>query len=366
MTNKTRIHFSELIKSQKNKIFLMVGAYTLIFTLLLVLFCSSLIMDNRNANRNWISDLEGNPEQNAKAAELSKNAQEVTVGTYVENLRKMDLKNSIYQIEIMVWFDWEGDPELNPADDFRIYKGTINKKEVLDERYEDGKNYQLVSVDVTISKNYHTRRFPLESHQFKYYIECNEPIEEVVFVADKENSGFNEHLTITGFEFKRFGMNTTSYTYDSTHGDPHATDTQTTSEVVAAFEIDRADFGLYLKCFIALYATLIWILISLFVCTYHHVDPLSMVPGALFGAVGNIVIGTNLLPDSTGAGLLEYGNIYGVLMILAATAAIISINRVRGLQDARYSKYYGRFLFYVITAFVIIGEILLPVFARLG
>lgn len=179
----------------------------------------------------------------------------------------------------------------------------------------------------------------------------------------EKNSGFNEHLTITGFKFLRAGIGNMAYEYDSTHGDPELTETTMTSEVVSAFEIKRVDFGLYFKCFIALYATLIWVMISLYICTYHHVDPLGMLPAALFGAVGNIVIGTNLLPDSTSTGLLEYGNIWGAVMILAATFAVISINRVRELKDEAYAKYYGRFLFYLICGFMIVGEILLPVIA---
>lgn len=363
MAENERIRFKDLRKEQKNRIYLMIGSFTLIFLILLVYFCTSLFLDVRKNNKDWFENLTISSEETAEIEELSKDAQEVTVGTYVENLRRMDFKNYDYRLDIMIWFNWEGDSELNPAENFRIYKGIINDISIIDERYEDGVNYQLVSLDVSISKDYHTKRFPLESHQFRYYIESNSPIEEVLFVADRTNSGFNEGLSITGFKYKRFGITEKAYTYQSTHGDPHAKDTQTTSEVMAAFEINRTDFGLYLKCFIALYATMIWMLISLFVCTYHHVDPLSMIPGALFGAVGNIIIGTNLLPDSSGAGLLEYANIYGVIMILFATGAIISINRVRELQDERYSKYYGRFLFYLITAFAIIGEIIIPLFA---
>lgn len=366
-TKEERIKFKNLNKDQKHRIFMMLAGNTIVFVLLLVYFCSVLLMDGVNLNRNWYDDLKDAPEQAEQAEKLSKHAKVVKVGTYVDNLRRVDLKNSEFRMEILIWFDWEGDPDLDPANNFRIYKGSENSKTIVEEVHKkDGKNYQLVSMDVTVSKHYHTKRFPLESHQFKYYIESNDPIQDVKFESDHANSCFNENLSLTGYDFIRFAVGETSYTYDSTHGNPRLTNSETTSEVVAAFEIKRSDFGLYLKCFIALYATLIWMLISLYICTYHHVDPLSMIPAALFGAVGNIVIGTNLLPDASGSGLLEFGNIWGAVMILAATIAIISINRVRKLQDNRYSQYYGRFLFYLIAAFALVGEILLPLFAYLS
>lgn len=358
---KDHIEFRNLNKQQKNRIYKMIGTYTLVFILVLTYFCAVLVSENNDNEKNWSAELTMDSETQQMADELSVDAQKVTVGTYVDNLRNIDIKNSEYRVNLLIWFDWEGDPDLDPASHFRIYKGAVNDKFIMEEIHDGKTNYQLVSINVTISKNYHTKRFPLESHQFRFYVESTRPIQEVVFQADEKNSGFNEHLTITGFKFIRSGIGNTAYNYDSTHGDPRLVDTEMSSEVVSAFEIKRVDFGLYFKCFVALYATLIWVMISLYICTYHHVDPLGMLPGALFGAVGNIVIGTNLLPEATSTGLLEYGNIWGALMILAATFAIISINRVRKLKDAEYSQLYGRFLFYLICGFMILGEVLLPV-----
>ncbi len=366
MPDRKRIYFKDLNAEQKKRIFRMVGSFAVIFTLVLTYFCSVLIIESADQNYRWVKDLTDTPEQAQKAKKLSKHAQKVKVGTYVENIRRIDMKNSEYRVEILVWFDWKGDPDLDPANNFRIYKGSVNSKEMMEDMHNGDTNYQLVSMDVTVSKNFDVKRFPLGTHQLRFYVESDDPIQEVRYVSDQKNSGINENLTITGFDLKRFAVGDVTYEYNSTHGNPTVKDKEMTSEVVTAMEIKRSDFGLYLKCFIALYATLVWIMISLYICTYHHVDPLGMIPGALFGAVGNIIVGTNLLPDAETAGLVEFGNIWGAIMIIAATIAIISINRVRKLQDNDYSQYYGRFLFYIILAFMLLGEILLPVIAYWG
>ena len=356
--------YRELDRAKKNKILRMVAVY-LIVGLSIMLYCGTMLYQNRaGALGNWEGHLSDTPEVMAIAIERQKDATPVTVGTYVENLREVNLKDSFYRVEFQVWFLWDGNEDIDPANNFRVYKGLVNNKEIIKETHENGKNYQLVSMDVSVSKNFELMRFPLDSHQMRYYVESTHPIEKVVFVPDYENSGINRNLTITGYEFLRHDIGSTSYLYDSTHGDPEIENQEMNSEIVTAFEISRSGFGLYLKCFIALVGTLTWTLIALFICTYHRVDPLGMMPGALFGTVGNIMIGASLLPDALGMGLLEYVNMWGVLAILGTTVAIININRIRNKQeDKEYAHYYGKVVFGLILGFTIAGNILFPALA---
>ena len=356
--------YRDLDDVRKRKLLFAVISYLMI-GLIALSYCSIMLFaEKADAVDTWDAHLSDPPEIAAMASERQKTATPVSVGTYIENLREVNLKASIYRVEFQVWFMWEGDETLDPANHFRVYKGLINNKTIIKETHEGGKNYQLVSMDVSVSKNFETKRFPLDSHQLRFYVESTRPIEEVVFVVDKENSGINRNLTIVGYEFSRHDIGSTSFLYDSNHGDPDIKEHEMNSEIVTAFEINRSGFGLYLKCFVALVGTLTWTLIALFVCTYHHVDPLGMMPGALFGTVGNIMVGASLLPDALEMGLLEYVNIWGILAILATTVAIININRIRNKhQDKKFAHYYGTVMFYIVTIFTIVGNILLPVLA---
>ncbi len=362
---RTLMKLQDMDKEQKKKLFVTFFCYLLVGFSLLTYFSLSLYNEKIHADDDWEYDLHDPPEQAALADELSVNAQRISVGTYIENLRELNIKSSYFRVEFMVWFNWTGDEDLNPAGNFRVYKGLINKNVLMEESHEDGRHYQLVSVDASISKNFDTKRFPLESHQLRIYVESTDPIQEVRFIPDTENSGINRSISLSGYEFTRNDVGAVSYLYDSTHGNPDVKEREMTSEIVTAFEINRASMGLYFKCFIALVGTITWVLIALVICTYHHVDPLGMLPGALFGTVGNIMIGASLLPDALELGLLEYVNLWGILMILGVTIAIININqsRKKNQQNQDYANIFGTVLFFTMLFFALAGNIIMPLVA---
>ena len=130
------------------------------------------------------------------------------------------------------------------------------------------------------------------------------------------------------------------------------------------FEVDRAGIGLYIKCCIALYGTLAWILLCLYIATFRRVDALGMIGAAFFGAVSNVMVGSNLLPDALQMGLVEFVNFFGVGIIVASTAVVISINTIRKeIGNESFAQFYGRIMLCLFAALVIIGNIALPLSA---
>ncbi len=358
---KQKMRMRDWEPAQKRRIAIVFLLFFGIAAIILMYFLSVLIQDRTHAEDTWQAHLHDNAAQAELAETLSANATRVLVGTYVENMREINLRDSYFRVEALVWFRWEGDAGLDPAHHFRIYKGAVNHQSVVSESYENGVNYQLVRIDVNVSKNFETRRFPLESHQLRFYVESDIPIQQAVYDADKEGSGINWAMSVTGYQFMRHDVGAVTMLYDSTHGDPRLENSEMNAELVTAVEINRADFGMYFKCFIALAGTLTWTLIALYICTYHRVDPLGMLPGALFGTVSNIMIGANLLPDALQMGLLEFVNIWGMLSILGTTIAVISINRERKKNPgSEFTNYYGRMLFYAMLAITVVGQVALP------
>lgn len=354
---------ARLEKQEKRKLIVdflfvfIIGAVFLAFSI------TSLLKDRNGEERYWTNALAQSPEMAAKVETLGANATHILSGTYVENIKQVSLKDSAFRLTAMVWFKWEGDSELNMLENFRVYKGTINDMEIVKDYHVGNENYQLARCDISVTKDFWTRRFPLESHQLRFYLESNYPVERVIFENDAE-SGLNTNLNIAGYEIARSETAVVAMEYANNHSDPEINEAVVTSELVTAIEIRRGGFGLYAKCFIALLGTITWVLISLFLSTYHHVDPLGMIPGALFGTVSNIMVGASLLPDALQMGLLEYVNIWGIMTILAVTFAIININRIRASKNNKeFAGIYGRMLFYTITSLVIIGNIALPLSA---
>lgn len=354
--------FFKTAEKWKIKKFLFTFAVYIIISIIFLITTSSYLYTNKtNENTDWETTLH---EVSEETPDFVKNSIPVTVGTYVENLKELSIKNSYYRVILEVWFKWDGHEDLNMKDNFHIYKGSINKSEVLQDYHKDGKNYQLLRVDVTVSKNYKTPRFPLESHQLRTYIESEYTANKVSFIADKDNSGINQSLGISGYDVKRNDTSIFMMKYDTNHGDPRFNDSAVTYEHLTAIELNRDGIGLYIKCFIALFGTTLWVIITLAICTYHNIDPLSMIPAALFGTVSNIMVGANLLPDALDLGLLEFVNIWGIITILAAAVAIIEINRIRNkYKDNNFAMKLGKLMFLTITILTIIGHIVLPLSA---
>ncbi|MBC5648997.1 hypothetical protein [Christensenella tenuis] len=290
----------------------------------------------------------------------------VTVGTYVETVNSIDMKNSEYTVTFRCWFKWLGDPSLDMSKYFEIYNGTVNRCELLETIRQDGENYQLVRVNATISKTFWTTRFPLSSYQFRFYLKPIAPIQGIVFIPDMEHSSVNEKLNLTGFELERNAVGLCIVREDSSKfGSPFESDEILTySEVMTAIELNRDTWGLYFKCIIALIGTNIWVLISVFVCAYHKVDSLNMIPAILFGTVSNILVGANLIPDAMYTGLLEYVNIWGIYTILISTVIIIQINRIRSeYQDHAFARKFGHIMFSLLLILTVLGYLILPVSA---
>lgn len=351
---------------QKRRLFITLFLVLGIGITFLVSTCTALYQDKVSERDYWNAALTPSDSALEHLSQIDDNATQVAVGTYIETFKELSLRNSSYRMEFLLWFRWSGDEDLDMANHFRIYKGTINKSQILKDYHENGVHYQLLRVDASVYKNYWTIRFPLESHQLRMYIESNYTADRVIFKNDKENCGFNGNLDIPGYELVRHDTGIFTVEADSNNGDPELSDTAINSEFVTALEVNRGSWGLYLKCFIALFGTTTWVLITLFINTYHHVDPLSMIPAALFGTVSNIMVGANLLPDVLQLGLLEFVNLWGVMTILAVALVIININRIRNkYQDKEFASFYGRILFYTILTLVVVGHISLPLSALL-
>ncbi len=351
---------------RKKRLVCLFLAYFLI-GVVFISFCSvSLYRDKVAEDDYWKTNITTDEETQKDLERISKNAVKVKAGTYVENLDALDIKGSTFTFTMIAWFDWKGDEELDLAHNVHPYKGKITNLTMLIDKHEGDENYQQVRYTVNVSKTYWTKRFPLESHQLRVYLQSGYTADKVVFVADKEDSGVNPSLSISGYNLLRAETGTYAIRNGSKFGNPDIPNNALYSELVTAVEINRDGIGLYAKCIIALLGTSLWVLIVMFINTKHRVDPLSMIPAALFGAVSNIMVGANLLPDALELGLLEYINVLGIMTIIAGAISIINVNRVRNQhKDFQYAQQIGSLMFYTVLILSIAGHILLPLSAYL-
>lgn len=359
-----------LEKWKKSRLAVSLILYLAISIVFLVMTCGYLLNDNHEQAKAWTASKTENSQLNTTIEGIQKknHTPVVTTGTYVENLKDVNIKENSFDMVMVVWFRWTGHDDLNMINNFRIYKGTINSEETMyDTVNKNDVHYQKVRIDITVNKDYLTPRFPLESHQLKVYLEPNKRCDQVMLKPDLEYSSVNSNLVVSGYKLTKNFISEIPIKYQNTQNDP-ALDNQKgnlseviTTEILTSVEIVRDGWGTYIKCFIALFATLVWVLIMLYLSTVHETDPLSMIPGAFFGAVSNILVGANLLPDALEMGLVEFVNIWGIFNILACSIMIISINSIRNRYDSRgFAKIYGRIMFVTTCAVTILGNLVLP------
>ncbi|MEG2652287.1 MAG: hypothetical protein RR951_06620 [Ruthenibacterium sp.] len=353
--------YQALRSNQRRKLAVAIFGVFLVFSAYLFVTAGTLYADRSKDTLWWEDAHTVSDEMKARVRQVSSSATVVSCGTYVELLDNISLRDSTYTLTMELWFRWQGDAALDMAHNFRIYGGQIINMEMLKETHSGNDHYQRVRLSAVMDESYWTKRFPLDSHVISCYVESAYPIEKVLLQTDTKNSDYNRFLTAAGYKIDHVEVNTFYFNYLGTHGDPEIKDEIITSEVVTSIGIKRDGMGLYAKCFIALVGTLTWIILTLYINTYHNVDPLNMIPGALFGTVSNILVGANLLPDALQFGLLEYVNVYGIMLILAASMSIITVNRIRNKDhDDAFAALFGRTLFGLIIFFTVVGNVLLP------
>uniref|UniRef100_UPI00359C78D3 hypothetical protein n=1 Tax=Lactococcus garvieae TaxID=1363 RepID=UPI00359C78D3 len=331
-------------------------------SIFLLLTSFYLYKDKKNEGMYWEYYLKEHDQLTKEEKHISKNATRVKSGIYLENIDDLNIKNSNYTVKFKIWFSWENNNNLNMLDNYMIYHGKINEQKILENKIVGKKKYQLAEVSATINKVFWTTRFPLGSYQLRLYIEPQYNLKDVLIEPDPQSSSVNKNLNVSGFTVNKFAVSRCIQNISTTPS--FSTKKTGTSEFLAAVELNRKGIGLYLKCFIALAGTLGWVLITLFLCTYHEVDPLGMIPSALFGTVSNILVGANLVPDAIQTGLIEFVNIYGILLIIFVALAVIKINRTRDYyKNNDFAFFLGRHIFWVILFLAILGNILLPLIA---
>ena len=341
----------------------------------MIILCSCLILgvftyfiyDNRKEDQDyWNNAVKVENGTLKDVAVVGKDATEVLCGTYFENVSEFNLADSRFRAVFLTWFRWQGDDIQDMAHNFRVYRGEIKKLEMVKDYVEDDTHYQLVRVDAIVSHDFRTRCFPLEEHLLSIFIEPNYTAKRVVFKVDTQNSNVNRALKIGGYKLDNHAVVPFAYEYRNTRADvklENDAGKNVVSEVLTMIRLKRDGAGLYVKCFIAMYGCILWALISLFTSTYQHLDPLELLPEALFGCVANIMVGASMLPDALEMGLLEYVNIYGILLILISALVIIKINVIRREEKNVHSVYanvFGKILFYTITFFALFGNFIMP------
>jgi hypothetical protein len=367
-----RYHFRDLEQHQRHSLIRWSVVLVIVSVIFLAISCGFLHNDYVNANNSFQNTAMSKDVLNeAEQLAAQNNATVVNTGIYIENIKNVSIADSSFTADYTIWFTWEGDDSLDMANNFRLYMGTLDTKDVVVDTIEEGHHYQQVRGTATITRAFHTTRFPLETLQLNFYIEPAHTADRVLLRADMDDSTYNPSIYASGYSMEGFRVENVAYRYASDLGatfeNTSIDEKPIVSEVFAKAQIRRSGFGFYIICFIAMWATLAWVLISLFLAARRRVDAMGMISGSLIGTAGNIMVGAGALPGSLDLGLLVFGNIWGVLNVIMITIIVVHINTLRsslgGGERNETANYFGTVMLIISTVIVVVGNILLPLSA---
>ena len=290
----------------------------------------------------------------------------VQAGIYVDRVVDLSVKEAGWTVDFYLWFRWKG-ASLDPGENFQVVDGWIESKEKADEYTNGDEHYRLYRVVARITKFFDVSRFPCDDHVLTVNIESPAfERNELLFVADKENSGVSSRVQIEGYLIRQRDILEKPHAYRSTHGDPRlTTDTDRThSQLRMGIWISRPGWGFYLKMFIALFGA-VGVAILVFFIKPTDVDPrFGLGVGALFAVIANNYVTSSLVPDIGRMTLADMVNIVGIVTIfLTLLQSTISLYLYDRKGKEAISRKFDRVSFIVLLAGYIVINLSLPLVA---
>lgn len=99
--------FGELKSWQKKRLLFSFLTYVIVIVVFLAYASVTMYTDKKAEDDYWVSMLQTPKDIEERAAQFDQNATRVQVGTYVENLKEVNLKTSSFRMVVLIWFKWE-------------------------------------------------------------------------------------------------------------------------------------------------------------------------------------------------------------------------------------------------------------------
>lgn len=251
----------------------------------------------------------------------------VKVGAYIISVHDINFHEKEYTVRFWLWFVYDN-PEFDFSRQLDIPNAKfIERPEIINDSL-DGSAWAIMKMKCIMKERWDVKDFPFDKQHLKVQIE-NTLFDNrnLVFVADKKGSQFDEKEAIDGWKITNFKVTTGDNDYVTGFGDP-STDSQVFSTFSVEMDIERDAWGLFLKIFIGMYIAFLIAIIS-FTPHPSELEPRFGLPvGGLFAAVGNKYIIDSLLPESSSFTLVDTLHsltFLAVLMTLVVSAISLKL-----------------------------------------
>ncbi len=152
-------------------------------------------------------------------------AEQVNAGIYAVNVYNIEPSSNTYYVDFYTWFKWKG--EIDPIANLEFTNGVEDWGMTQVPGYEnpeklaDGSQYQIVRVEGRFVQPFVLTRYPLDEQRLAITMENSVyPSNQLVYIADQTDSGYSPDLTLPGWRFKGFKVDSLLHEYGSRFGDP--------------------------------------------------------------------------------------------------------------------------------------------------
>ena len=269
-------------------------------------------------------------------------APQVATGAYVSKIESLNFRENKYAIDFYVWFRWKAEGPLadyKPLDSFELINGKIENKSSVVEKKIGDVSYATVRVSATMSETWDLARFPFDSHSITVKIEDSSlTAKDLVFVADKSNSGLGDEIDMAGWTASNFVTDVQTKVYRTNYGDV-SLPTNASSEYsrfMFSVDIERRSQGSAIKLLSTVLLATAVAFVAFLVKPSDLDARFGMGIGSLFAVTASAFISASLVPDSGEMTLADKMHmialafIFGTLL-LSALCLKLEVSRRREL-----------------------------------
>lgn len=260
---------------------------------------------------------------------------EVTVGTYVNQVYALNLKDNVFTIDFYIWFRWKGDA-VNPIETFELMNGKVDEKTVVATKDVGDIHYAQARIKAIINKFWDVTRFPLDTHDLQIFIEDQDgDVDKIRYVADSENANYTRDLKVVGYHIAGGAAKVFENHYNTNYGD--ITLPPNNESVFSRYSytvtIDRPGYSYFLKLFSTIFISAMVGFLA-FLVKPIDLDPrFGLGVGALFAVVASTFIISSTLPDSDRMTMADHLNIASMAMIfLSLIQSAVSLKVFEGSE----------------------------------
>ncbi len=272
------------------------------------------------------------PPAAAEPPDLSGAPVAVNIGTYINRVTGISLKDGTVIADFWLWFRWRGGPsDFDPAQTFEIINGTILSREGSERRpLPNGEEYSAVRVVVQLNFIFDVRTFPLDDHTLNLEIEdTNYEDEEMKYVPDIAYAALDPSARVSGWELSGGSADVITWEYRTNYGDLSLGDKPVSHYTRYRYPLilTRSGVGMYFKLFWGSYVAVFLALSALLIKVTDLDARFGLGVGSLFAAMANAYIVADTLPDIDQMTLGDKVNLLAALFIFLSL--IISVFSLR-------------------------------------